>query len=182
MRDGAIRIGERLAIAAVVVGEAVIVGVRVRGACEAAGGVQKKAEDRLFGDRCRVIAGGDPSGDTDRRVATDGPGNPTDNNGRSADIETTHPVLATDTGPGSPGDDTGRSQKTAGDTGPGSPGDDTSRSHASMESDGYPVLATEGPPSGPGDNNGRSQASNTNDGRLLILTASRPSSGGEINL
>ena len=53
---------------------------------------------------------------------------------------------------------TGRSQKTAGDTGPGSPGDDTSRSHASMESDGYPVLATEGPPSGPGDNNGRSAA------------------------
>src|SRR5436190_15310480 len=44
-----------------------------------------------------------------------------------------------------------------------------------------PVLAGDGPP-GVGDNNGRSMANNTAGERLLILAASRPNSGGNINI
>ena len=50
--------------------------------CEATGSVQKKGEDRLFGDRCRVIAG------------DGGPTGAGENNGRSAELNTWHPMLA----------------------------------------------------------------------------------------
>ena len=107
--------------------------------------------------------------------ATDGPGNPTDNNGRShasaaPNCEGTGRtqktandgrlsrdwcrVIATE-GPGGINDGNGRSQ-TADDTGPTNAGDHNGRS-AGIET-AHPVLATEGPPSGPGDNNGRSAA------------------------
>ena len=45
-----------------------------------------------------------------------------------------------------------------------------------------PMLAGDTGPGGPGDDNGRSMASNTADGRPLILAASKPNSGGNINL
>src|SRR5438067_2474569 len=85
--------------------------------------------------------------------------------------------------------------------GPGDPADNTSRSHASaapnceatgsvqtkgddrLFRDRCRVLATEGAPGSPGDNNGRSQASNTTSGeRHPILAASKPNSGGNINI
>src|SRR5438552_2465695 len=83
--------------------------------------------------------------------ATDGPGNPTDNNGRSG--ASAAPIC----------DGTGRTQKTANDgrlsrdwcrliatdTGPGGPGDDTGRTAEGTHA--YPVLATDGPPTGAGD-------------------------------
>ena len=68
--------------------------------CEATGSVQKKAEDRLFGDRCRVIAGdtgpGGLNDDNGRsQTADDGPVNAGDHNGRSsAELNTWHPMLA----------------------------------------------------------------------------------------
>src|SRR5438045_393502 len=49
--------------------------------CDGTGSVQKKGEDRLFGDSCRVIA-------------TEGPGGIGGGNGRSAEINTWHPMLA----------------------------------------------------------------------------------------
>ena len=100
------------------------------------------------------------------------------------------PMLAGDTGPGGPGDDNGRSQASnmAGEWHPvlagGKPiGSDFHANAApACDTEKCPLLAEDGPPGTAGDKNGRSQASNTADGRPLILAASRPNSGGNINI
>jgi len=73
--------------------------------CDGTGRTQKTANDgRLSRDRCRVIAvdggpssAGDNNGHSDK-MATDGPGSPTDGTGRSQASNTTsgerHPILA----------------------------------------------------------------------------------------
>src|SRR5947209_18786493 len=72
--------------------------------CEGTGRSQKTANDgRLSRDWCRVIA-------------TEGPGNPTDGTGRSADAAHAYPALADDTGLGNHGHHNGRSAELAIDT------------------------------------------------------------------
>ena len=71
------------------------------------------------------------------------------------------PVLATEGPPSGPGDNNGRS--------------------AGIET-AHPVLAEDGPPGTAGDRNGRSQASNTSREWHPVLAASKPNSGGNINI
>src|SRR5437868_10167114 len=87
--------------------------------------------------------------------ATDGPGGPTDDTGRSH--ASAAPIC----------EGTGRSQKTAND--------------ARLSRDLCRVIATEGP-GGINDGNGRRQASNTSGEWRPVLAASKPNSGGNINI
>jgi len=145
-------------------------------ACNGTSRTQKKAEDGLSRNWCRVLA-------TDGGPSTAG-----DHNGRSAALVTGdwQPVLAEDGPPGTAGDRNGRAELTidthrmfATEGAPGGANDNNGR--AELPTNSHQMFAGDGGPTGAGDHNGRSAALSQSGGEYRVA-ASKPSSGGNINI